>query len=125
MSRSLSPGDQLCFLVGSDTVSELTAWKQIERFPEFCRFIVIARPGHPLEDISSLICIFPPRTVEQMRGDALAIAPVGISATDIRTKVSHGRSIRYLVPDSVRQYIHEHGLYASDVESAPSSPSSI
>lgn len=123
-SRSLAPGDELCFLVGSDTVGELPTWKDIERFPRLCRLIVIARPGHPLEHISSLTAIFPADTVEQLRRDAMPIDPVGISASSIRAKVSQGRSIRYLVPEPVRRYLHQHHLYRSEAPSATSPASS-
>ena len=124
LSRSLAPEDELCFLVGSDTVVELPTWKQIERFPEFCRLIAITRPGHPLEHITSLAGVFPPETVEQLRRDALTIGLVGISATDIRLKAHQGRSIRYLVPDPVYQYIQEHHLYCSEAASPAPSGSS-
>ena len=37
---------------------------------------------------------------------------VAISSTELRQRVAEGRSLRYLVPDSVAAYIAEHGLYA-------------
>lgn len=120
MSRSLGEGDELCFLVGSDTVGELPTWKDIRRFPEFCRLIIVSRPGHPLDRIDALRGLFPASVVDEMRRDALAVTPVGISATDIRRRVRRGRSIRYLVPEAVRRYIEEHGLYRSEGGSASS-----
>lgn len=120
MQRSLGPGDELCFLIGSDTVSELPTWKGFQRLPELCRLIIVARPGFPLEDISSLAPHFPQDTVARLRRQALAIRPIGISATVIRRKLSQGRSIRYLVPEPVRDYIEQHDLYGRPQESPPS-----
>ena len=41
------------------------------------------------------------------------VTSLDISATDIRARVRAGRSIRFLVPDPVRDYIRGHGLYAT------------
>jgi nicotinate-nucleotide adenylyltransferase len=39
------------------------------------------------------------------------VPQIDISASEIRTRVAQGLSIRYLVPDSVEKYIAEHKLY--------------
>jgi nicotinate-nucleotide adenylyltransferase len=36
---------------------------------------------------------------------------IDISATDIRRRVASGRCVRYLVPETVREYIEKHALY--------------
>jgi nicotinate-nucleotide adenylyltransferase len=55
------------------------------------------------------------------RGDDSTVRPypvlprqVEISATEIRERVAQGRSIRYLVPDRVREIIEENALYLED-----------
>jgi nicotinic acid mononucleotide adenylyltransferase len=35
----------------------------------------------------------------------------GVSSTEIRARITAGKSIKYLVPDSVRQYIIKRGMY--------------
>jgi len=39
------------------------------------------------------------------------MAPIGITASDIRERVRAGRSIRFMVPPSVEDYIRRYGLY--------------
>jgi nicotinate-nucleotide adenylyltransferase len=47
-----------------------------------------------------------PARVEHVSGPGLAI-----SATDVRWRVREGKSVRYLVPDAVAEYIVKRGLY--------------
>ena len=62
------------------------------------KFIVANRPGYPVKEV--------PKEVE-----TVVITPIEVSSEDIRRRVKAGRSIRYLVPEKVRAYISEHGLY--------------
>jgi nicotinate-nucleotide adenylyltransferase len=39
------------------------------------------------------------------------VTQLDISATDIRNRVAHGRSPRYLLPDPVVSLIEDHALY--------------
>jgi nicotinate-nucleotide adenylyltransferase len=41
------------------------------------------------------------------------IPNIGISSTDIRRRVGEGKSIHYLVPDSLESYIIDNGIYSS------------
>jgi len=41
----------------------------------------------------------------------IPVPMIDLSATKVRERVKQGLSIRYLVPDSVREYIGAHGLY--------------
>jgi nicotinate-nucleotide adenylyltransferase len=43
----------------------------------------------------------------------LAIPKLEISATDIRARVAEQRTIRYLLPNAVADYIYQHHLYQS------------
>jgi nicotinate-nucleotide adenylyltransferase len=47
------------------------------------------------------------------------VSALDISATDIRARVRAGHSIRFLVPESIRRYIHDHHLYGSPRSNRP------
>ena len=88
-----------CFFIsGADTLQELKIWKDVDRVLRLCTFVVATRPGYPLR--------------LRRRGlTGLPMTPLAISASDIRRRVHQGRSIRYLVPDTVERYIARHDLY--------------
>jgi len=96
-----------------DIPHELQSWREPLRVLELARLIVISRPGservHP-EEVDARIPGASRRiTVVETPG-------VAISSTELRRRVAEGRSIRYLVPDSVAAYISEHGLYRTRQE---------
>ncbi len=62
------------------------------------KFIVANRPGYPIKEIPK-------------GADTVVITPIEVSSEDIRRRLKAARSIRYLVPDKVRNYIIERNLY--------------
>jgi nicotinate-nucleotide adenylyltransferase len=89
---------QLFFITGSDSLKDLFSWKNVNDIFKISKFIVASRPGYPLKEV--------PKEVQ-----TVVITPIEVSSEDIRRRLKDGRSIRYLVPEKVRKYIIEHGLY--------------
>ncbi len=89
---------QLFFITGSDLLKDLFSWKNVNEIFKMSKFIVANRPGYPVKDV--------PEEVE-----TVVITPIEVSSEDIRKRLKEGRSIRYLVPEKVREYIAEKGLY--------------
>ena len=90
---------EFVFIVGSDACRQLAAWKGYPALLRCCRFVIAHRLGFR-----------PTRLPQGVR--ALDIPALDISATDIRRRIAHGRSIRHLVPERVRSYIAARRLYA-------------
>ena len=100
------PGDQLTFIVGGDMAFSLPTWREPEAILELAELGVAEREGVRRTDI-----------VERLSGLGtdnvrfFDMPRLDISSSQIRRMVSGGQPIRYLVPDAVRDYIGQEGLY--------------
>ncbi len=95
-------GATLFFLLGMDNLLEFRTWKDPERILRLARLVVMTRPGFVAgkdpEDIAGSV-------------EYCAVPQIGISGSEIRTRVREGKSIAFLVPPEVRRFIDRHGLY--------------
>lgn len=94
-------------ILGVDALREIDRWYQPRRVFEMASVVGMARPGTSL-DLSVLNAAIPGAS-SRMR--LLDSAIIEVSGTDIRQRVTAGRSIRYRVPALVERYIRENGLY--------------
>lgn len=93
------PGAEPHLILGADNRPHIHNWHRAEDLRRMARFVWLARPGAP-EPLP-----------EAGRGEIVVRLRIEISSTDIRNRVASGRSIRYLVPDSVLQIIDALRLY--------------
>ena len=103
------PTTDFWFLMGGDSVHDFPTWRRPERILELARLAVVERPGYLLDLGGS-------RQVPELpyRTDVIEAPLCDISATDIRQRIASRRSVRYLVPDPVREYIEQHGLFRAE-----------
>ncbi|BAV09734.1 nicotinate-nucleotide adenylyltransferase [Filimonas lacunae] len=86
-------------IMGSDSFQNLTRWKNYELLVKNYPFIIYEREGFPVEDTLGAQCTF-------------VKAPLlNISATDIRTMIKEGMSLKYVVPEKVKEEIEKNGYY--------------
>jgi nicotinate-nucleotide adenylyltransferase len=123
LRRALGADARIVFLIGRDAFAELHSWKDFAALLGLCDFAVMTRPPRtaPLspEEIpvatQRSLCYDPAiagfRHESGHRVISLAITSLDVSASDIRARVAGGRSIRFLVPRAVEEYIDRHGLY--------------
>jgi nicotinate-nucleotide adenylyltransferase len=119
----MGPDIELFFIIGMDAFLEIKTWKRYKDLFKETSFVVIKRPGVPDDQLGPFIMSmdlgFQPG--EQKDSYILPSTRQGIfykkmslleiSSTRIREKVALGRSIRFLVPEPVRLFIAEKGLY--------------
>jgi nicotinate-nucleotide adenylyltransferase len=111
------------FILGMDAFHDIQKWKDWKDLLVLCNFVVMTRPGHENGSlIPSLPADYAARYTYRNDIDACthpagtsiffrAVTILDISSTHVRRLVRKGRSIRYLVPDPVREYIEHKGLY--------------
>jgi len=117
------PESDIHFIVGDDAFSEITTWKSYQELFSAAHFIVMTRPGSTLRSLEDFIHTqisadyqYDPASRRYTHPEwhnisCLDITHLDISSTKIRECVKQGRSIRFLVPDSVESLIAKKGLY--------------
>lgn len=120
LREELGEATPLVLLLGSDAFSRLPDWHKWERLPDLAHIAVMMRPDAVLDEGG-----FPDGWLQARLTDAagalrerpsgcvitLPVTQLAISATDIRARLATGKSIRYLTPDAVCDYIADHRLY--------------
>jgi nicotinate-nucleotide adenylyltransferase len=101
------PDHDLVFIMGSDSLLQFATWHEPRTILEEALLAVAPRAGDRPEDVAVAAARWGERRVR-----LLGTPRVDISSTDVRERVRRGRSIRYLVPAAVEEYIVEHRLYA-------------
>lgn len=96
------PNASLQLIIGADNLEEFETWKSPEEILTKVDLAAMTRPGFELQKIRS-------RFAKQAK--FVKVPQIAISGTEIRRRVKMGRSIRYLVPRAVEDYIVRTGLY--------------
>ena len=100
--RTEFPGDSLVLLLGRDTLKDFDTWKEPDRILALAEVVALERQVAGLESGDSPML---------KRITRLKTPLVEVSASMIRERVREGKSIRYMVPEGVREYIERHRLY--------------
>lgn len=94
------PQKKFYLILGSDSMETITKWKEYEKLLKNYSILVYPREGSNLND---LIQKYPIKIVN---------APlVDFSSTTIRQRLNNGLSVSDFIPESVAEYITEHGLF--------------
>jgi len=117
--RQESPDARLVFCMGVDAFDGFTRWHRYEEILSLAHLVVVSRPGStvsgPSADLLTERQVASADLLAGQSGGILmqSLTQIEISATRIRELVSQNRDINYLVPETVRRYIHNNGLYQS------------
>ncbi len=114
------------FIVGADAFAEMGDWRAPERLFALTDFAVMTRPPGQLEDLEDGIPAVV-RDAFEFRSDGrraehkqagtsielVTISALEISSSSIRERCRLGKSIRYLVPESIRTSIERYAGYGT------------
>jgi nicotinate-nucleotide adenylyltransferase len=120
-------GVRLFFVMGADSWSEITTWREWERLLALCDTVVVARPGYELSfehvtanirarivDLRGNEAGLTRRAVEESEPPTIFLSDavsVDVSATEVRREVASASATRLRVPRAVANYIEKYGLY--------------
>lgn len=116
---------ELYFILGMDAFLEINTWKEYRELFRLSHFVVMDRPGYRRSHIKGFLqqeispdIVFYPRENRFLLpgGFSVYLFPItlmDISSTRIRTLRQKKRSIRYLVPEKIEEYILEKDFYAT------------
>ncbi len=106
---------KLYFIIGADMLAEIASWKNVGEILRLCRFIVVSRPGFDVQKIFDQYFLSSSNMpiAEELLQNIMVedVAMFDISSTNIRQRIKEWKSIKYLVPETVEQFIHNQQLY--------------
>ena len=112
------------FITGTDAFVEIRTWHRWEELLGSYSFVVHERPGCSIERVVNTI----PEALPGQVGESPIVSTkangpcilllresmLDVSSTEIRRAVQKRRSIRFLVPDVVEEYLRDHRLYEQE-----------
>jgi nicotinate-nucleotide adenylyltransferase len=107
--RGLYPSRPVSLITGVDALLNYE-WKEFnDLLSGLAALVVVTRPGFSAADLDEKLKGMGLKDIEKIR--FITMPDIGISSTDVRRRLREGRSVRYLVPREVEDYLHKSRLY--------------
>ena len=116
-------GLKVSLIIGSDSFNDITTWREYEELMRLVSLIIVSSREYPVKNPAEALPVELARKFWYDSTSGSYVNPEGntfsyldatlldISSSDIRRRISEGRSARYLLPESVIGFIGRHGLY--------------
>ena len=105
--REMYPDGEFYLIIGSDQYLTFNLWYKPDEILKLATVCTMARTQSDLEKLYAYRAEY-----ENMENSIISeFEIIDVSSTDIRRRVKEGISITGLVPETVEEYIKEHGLY--------------
>ncbi len=98
--RREHPAAKLYLILGMDALEDLPGWREPEFILGQAHLLAVPRPGSGL-------------LAPALDGhyDMLDFDEIDLSSTEVRQRIMNGERLGPLLPEPVRRYIEEHGIY--------------
>ncbi|MBL8853212.1 MAG: nicotinate (nicotinamide) nucleotide adenylyltransferase [Planctomycetaceae bacterium] len=110
-----APNDTFFLLMGLDSLLDFPRWHQPQEILSLARLLVVNRPstsGPTAAEAWQVLRGFATdEQIDAIRSTIVDSQQFEFSSTDIRQRVSSGRSVRFRTPRAVEKYIETQGLY--------------
>ncbi len=90
---------QFFFIIGADMIEYLPKWHKIDELIELVQFVGVERPEYSSKTDYPILYV--------------DIPAFEVSSSMIRNRVQQGKTVRYLLPDRVIEFIREKHLYGT------------
>ena len=114
------PQQPLLLAIGTDAFNHLTGWHQWQRLFEFAHIVVMTRPSFRQQKLDDFFAARYTTDKSELTNSLAgklyfqAITQLDISATAIRQLIKQQRNPKFLLPDTVLDFIHQQQLYQTD-----------
>ncbi|MFZ7945472.1 MULTISPECIES: nicotinate-nucleotide adenylyltransferase [Bacillaceae] len=99
MLKSEYADNEYFFIIGADMIEYLPKWHKINELVNLVHFVGVRRPSYSHQTE------YPVLYVE--------VPAIDVSSSMIRNRMKSGKTVRYLLPDQVIDYIEEKHLYGT------------
>ena len=106
LDKNPEASGKINFIIGSDAFKLIDTWYEIENLAKLVNFVIVIRPDNM--EIGKLL-----DNVKLSNFDFQIVKTplLDISSSDIRRRIKKNKSIKYLVPKAVEEYIYDNNLY--------------
>lgn len=109
--RGRHPDTDYYFIIGADSLMALDTWHRPDTICQNCTLLAAVRDRIPLSVMEEKIEVLHEKYGADIR--LLHSPNIELSSTDLRTRISEGKSLKYYIPDLVLDYIEKNGLYSA------------
>lgn len=106
------PDTKFFFIIGADNLFSIEKWNCVERLFQCCAILVAGRNRYSEAQVNVQLEYY--RIKYQANIELMDTPYINISSSSIREYLQNSRSIKYMVPADVEDYIYRNSLYKDE-----------